>query len=276
MRRFPLAMTVTKKIIGDAPFVYEGDFAESISYAKDAGYDGVEIHADSPDEVLSDRLWKALEEEDMRVLSLGTGRLYINRGLSLIDDDPEIRQTCVRELKQFADAAKELDAVMILGCVRGNIPSKDVKDAMLTRLAESLKDLDEYVGKIGAKVVLEPINRYENNYLCSLGDVIPFLQDNGLGAIRSMFDTYHMNIEEKDIRQAILDAREYLIHAHFSDSNRLIPGEGHVDFEMIPRTLLEIAFNGAGGNENLPLPDKDTAARNYVRNLDAVMAEIGL
>ena len=276
MRRFPLAMTVTKKIIGNAPFVYEGDFAESVSYAKDAGYDGVEIHADSPDEVLSDRLLKALEEEDMRVLSLGTGRLYVNRGLSLIDDDPEIRKTCVRELMQFADAAKELDAVMILGCVRGNIPSRDVREVMFARLAESMKELDEYVGKIGAKVVLEPINRYENNYLCSLEDVIPFLQDNGLGAIRAMFDTYHMNIEEKDIRQAILDARDYLIHTHLSDSNRMIPGEGHVDFGMIFRTLLEIGYTGAGGNENLPFPDKDTAARNYVTNLDAVMAEIGL
>lgn len=58
-----------------------------------------------------------------------------------------------------------------------------------------------------------------------------------------MLDTFHMNIEETDFYDTIKFSKQFLGHVHLSDSNRLMPGSGHLDFDLIMRSLNYINYN---------------------------------
>jgi sugar phosphate isomerase/epimerase len=66
----------------------------------------------------------------------------------------------------------------------------------------------------------------------------------GQGSVKLMADLFHMNIEEKNSSQALIDAKEYLAHMHLADSNRLEPGQGQTDFAKIRTTLEQLNYDG--------------------------------
>lgn len=273
MKRPETAMTLIHEIIGDAPFLYEGSFTDGIAHAEKLGYDCVEIHASSADELKDPSLFDALESCRVRVSALGTGRLYVNAGLSLTSPDAANRSEAVRQLKGFIDCARKLGCLVILGCVRGNIPAPSDRPEVLRLLGKSLKELDQYAQAHSVCMVFEPINRYENNYLCSTYEVADFIRQYELANTRMMIDTFHMNIEEKDIRQSIIDNLPYIKYAHFADSNRLYPGQGHIDFPVILETLLSNGYNGVISAECLPLPTKDEAARGWLMSMKELLEQ---
>jgi sugar phosphate isomerase/epimerase len=77
-----------------------------------------------------------------------------------------------------------------------------------------------------------------------------------------------MNIEEVSIYDSIIQAKDYISHVHFADSNRWAPGCGHLDFRKVIETLKKIDYQGYISAEILPLPDPDTAARITAETLN--------
>ena len=90
--KFITSMTMVDQIIGSAPFVYEGDFAQGVAKARELGYDGVELHIADPADVDLPALEQALAENSMRLTAIGTGRAYVNHGLSITDPDEARRR----------------------------------------------------------------------------------------------------------------------------------------------------------------------------------------
>ncbi|MGB9880225.1 MAG: sugar phosphate isomerase/epimerase family protein, partial [Anaerolineae bacterium] len=72
-----------------------------------------------------------------------------------------------------------------------------------------------------------------------------FIQEVGMENVGILLDAYHMNIEEADLRSAILAVREHLLLFHAADSNRQAVGRGHTDFIGIMRTLGDVGYNGS-------------------------------
>jgi len=66
-------------------------------------------------------------------------------------------------------------------------------------------------------------------------------------------------------------ARDYIIHVHYSDSNRLAPGMGHFDFDKMTEVLKEINYSGYISAEILPIPDSYTAAKQTVNNMKSYL-----
>jgi sugar phosphate isomerase/epimerase len=87
---------------------------------------------------------------------------------------------------------------------------------------------------------------------------LDFVRD--LKDFKILADTFHMNIEEASLPQALLRAGDRLHHLHLADSNRLAPGRGHLNFQEILRTLRSMKFGGFVSAEILPWPDSQTAA----------------
>ena len=77
-----------------------------------------------------------------------------------------------------------------------------------------------------------------------------------------------MNIEEISIYNNIIRAKDCITHVHFADSNRWVPGYGHLDFAKIVQTLKKIDYQGYVSAETLPLPDPDNCARLTAKTLD--------
>ncbi|MEM1922574.1 MAG: sugar phosphate isomerase/epimerase [Nitrososphaerota archaeon] len=96
--------------------------------------------------------------------------------------------------------------------------------------------------EVGAYAILEPLNRYETHLINRLEQGLEIVKEVGSEGLRLMADFFHMNIEERDISEALSEASEYIVHVHLADSNRQIPGNGHTDFRPI-KTLASKGYD---------------------------------
>jgi len=109
-------------------------------------------------------------------------------------------------------------------------------------LIELLKDVGRYAEDVGAILAIEPLNRFEGQFFHTLDEAIVVCNEAGSDNIKIMADFFEMNIEERDIAESVRRAGEYIRHVHLSDSNRLLPGYGHIDFKSAFAALKEIGY----------------------------------
>jgi sugar phosphate isomerase/epimerase len=111
-------------------------------------------------------------------------------------------------------------------------------------LVEGFGELAAHAASVGVVIALEPLNRYENHMINTLAQATALCAEIGSPWLGVAADTYHMNIEEADPISALLEASEWIRHIQLSDSNRLEPTAGHLDWSMI---LAAIAASGYEG-----------------------------
>jgi sugar phosphate isomerase/epimerase len=111
-------------------------------------------------------------------------------------------------------------------------------------LLEGLHALGEHAAQVGAVLLLEPLNRYEDHMVNSLADAASLVREVELDGVRVMGDTFHMSIEEADISTSIQDAGSVLAHIQLGDTNRLEPGAGHLDWAQLLSALDDIGYSG--------------------------------
>jgi sugar phosphate isomerase/epimerase len=122
-------------------------------------------------------------------------------------------------------------------------PPRD-EDGDRVVLLDALGDLGEYAAGLGVTLYLEPLNRYEDHMVNRLEQAVSLIAELGLDSVRIGADSYHMNIEEADPAAALLAAGPFIGHVQASDSNRLEPGAGHVDWPLFGATLRAIGYDG--------------------------------
>lgn len=111
-------------------------------------------------------------------------------------------------------------------------------------LLDGLRELGEHAAREGVYVLLEPLNRYGDHMLNRLEQAVELCRAVEQLAVRVAGDFYHMNIEERDLAAAIRGAGDYLKHMHLADSNRLPPGQGHLDFAPSLAALRDSGYEG--------------------------------
>jgi sugar phosphate isomerase/epimerase len=111
-------------------------------------------------------------------------------------------------------------------------------------LLEALTTLGEVARREGAAVLLEPLNRYEDHMVNTLAQAAELCAATGLGTVQVGADTYHMNIEESAPLAALRGIAGRLGHVQLSDSNRLEPGAGHLDWAALLRCLDGMGYDG--------------------------------
>lgn len=253
-----------------APVLYFGDFSKNLYRAAESGFDAMEIHLRDPQMYHAELLNLACEGSGMKISGVATGLSNSIDGLSLIDDDFEGRMAAVSRLKSFVDLACELNAVVLVGRMKGHIIDFNKQDHYESLLADSMLRAGEYAERKDVRIMLEAINRYESNYRYTIDSIASLITRYDIPSTRILMDTFHMNIEETDICQAVVKNFSLLGYVHFADSNRLYPGGGHTDLKAVCKTLCDLGYNGYIGIECLPIPDGDTAAQkasSYMKSL---------
>ena len=96
----------------------------------------------------------------------------------------------------------------------------------------------------GVTLMIEPVNRYEINFVNSVDDAAALLARVERDNVGIMPDLFHMNIEEPSIAESLRRAGPRIYHVHLADSNRWYPGAGHIDFGQVVRTLEAIGYIG--------------------------------
>lgn len=228
------------------------------------GFDGVELAIRDPSDIDILELERELRFANLKASALSTGQAYLEEGLSLSHPDSEIRKAAIKRIRGHIRFASQLEALVVIGLIRGNllkdIPRKDSIDL----LKESLTTCLGYAEKEGVFLALEPLNRYECNFINNVPEGVAFVEEMGHHHLKIMVDTFHMNIEDKNFRESIILSAPWLVHVHFADSNRRFPGAGHINFKEITDTLKDIEYRGFISGEMLPEPTEVEAMKSFL------------
>ena len=253
------------------PVTLRGPIEELCRFAKETGYDALELHIREPKRYDTGKIRAAAERYGLSICAAANGMEYTTGGLSLIDDDPEGRERAIARVFEHIDFVADLDALLIVGIMRGNIPRGRPPSVYIARFAEVMKRICEYAAQKQVFVVLESIMRYINNYLNSVPQTMDFITSLGCKNLSLHLDTHSMVIEEKNSRESILYCRNKpLGYVHYSDNNRLYPGGGAVNFRELTHALMDIGYSGYISIECLPYPGAEESARlglSYVKSM---------
>ena len=172
---------------------------------------------------------------------------------------PEIRAQAIQRICEIINLASELETALIIGGARGRFSSTPPSADEYAWTVEALGECVRYASLRGVPTLLEPINRYETNFVNTLAEGLHLLDEIGEPSFKLLADAFHMNIEEVDISTSLRQAGERIGYVHIADSNRRAPGQGHTDFRAIFQSLAQIGYCGPVSAEMLPLPDDLTA-----------------
>jgi D-psicose/D-tagatose/L-ribulose 3-epimerase len=111
-------------------------------------------------------------------------------------------------------------------------------------VVEHLKTLSAYAKKLNIKLAIEPLNRYETDFINTCDQAMKLVGDVDSDAISVHLDSYHMNIEEKDLPKAIIRAGSKLGHFHACGTDRGTPGNDHTNWDGIVAAIKEIKYDG--------------------------------
>ncbi|MGH2454026.1 MAG: TIM barrel protein [bacterium] len=247
------------------------------------GFDGVEVAVRDPAEVDGAALVDRCKALNLPVAALGTGQAFLHEGLALASPEAGIRRATIERLTKHIHLASVLNAIpgapsggvlVIVGLIRG-WAGADRKTAE-RRLEEGLWAILPAAAAAGVRVVIEPINRSETDFLNTMADALAVLRQIDHPRLGVLADTFHLHREEASLEAALRAAGPHLWHVHVADSNRRAPGWGHLDFRAILAALHEAGYGGYVSGETLPYPDPEGAARQtveYLRSLQAAMTE---
>ncbi len=266
-----LALSPTKANF--APLLYTGDLHLGMQKAAAFGFDGVELNLRNSDELDQDAIIGWAKELGLAVPSFGTGQSYFEDGLSLADTRPESQEAVRERLRGHIRFAERIGAQVVLGSIRGKFSNPDpaAHQAEYAVAVDATRDVAAYAAERGVRLTIEPINRYETNFLNTGAETMAFLEDVGAPNLGLLFDTFHMNIEEISLAEAILAAGDRLWHVHLVDSNRQAPGMGHTDFGPVIGALREVGYTGYLSGEMLPKPDDNEASQQFIEYVSELL-----
>jgi sugar phosphate isomerase/epimerase len=231
--------------------VYAGeDIEQGIKRLSKYGYNGVDFVGE-PQEHDAGRISELLHKHNMVASSI-CGIYTPER--DLVSSDESIRKNAGDYIKECVDFAVKIGATGIsvtpTACMKIR-PEKDIKTE-LSWAVKGLRDTGKYAEQKGIRLTVEAWNRYENYLVNRLEQALEIVNEVDLASVGVMGDTYHMNIEEADMAQAIRKVGQKLYYMHFADSNRAAPGRGHIDFKSVVSALKEIGYTGYVSMELLP------------------------
>lgn len=256
-------------------FVVFRGFHESIPKASKLGFDGVELALRRVSEINLRELDTLLSENNVKVSCISTGQVFADGGLVFTHDKESKRREVKAIFKEFIDMAQGYGKMVNIGRIRGTVGDRSrqyVEDLFI----EVVRELCEYARFKGVTLLLEPVNRYECDFINTVEEALRFLKRIAATNLAIMPDVFHMNIEEKSIGEVLANNIDSIKYVHFADSNRLAPGQGHIDFRYILETLQNVGYDDYISIEILPKPNPDIAAKQAIDFLRPIIQQLEL
>jgi D-psicose/D-tagatose/L-ribulose 3-epimerase len=221
---------------------------ESVSFFpkfKEWGFDFVEIAVEEPSNINAEFVRNALDKNGLECRSVcaatGPGRdLRGNR---------KEQVTSLEYIQTLIDIALILGSELVAGPVyssvgRAEFVPDEEKRKQWTTVIGNLKILADYAAQRNVKLALEPLNRYETDFINTCEQVLKLIADVGGESLMVHLDSFHMNLEEKDPAAAIKLAGDKLGLLHASGSDRGTPGGDQINWDRIFAALDNINYQG--------------------------------
>lgn len=230
---------------------WEKEWAADYTYYVDKvarlGFDILEVGAAPLPDYTKDQI-RALRDcakANNIELTAGYGPTYDH---NLGSADPAIRKNAKEWFTRLFDVMAQLDIHLIGGALYSYWPldfSQGVdKEGDWKRSVEAMQDIAPVAKQYDINLGMEVLNRFENHILNTAEEGVAFVKEVGMDNVKVMLDTFHMNIEESSIGDAIRTAGSLLGHFHTGECNRMVPGKGRTPWREIGDALRDIGYDG--------------------------------
>jgi len=201
----------------------------------------------------------------------------------LIHADDSIRKNGMDYVRHCIDAAKTVGAKNVIGPLYSAVgrtwqSTDDERKRDTDLLVRQLKDLSTYAGDRGVGLAVEPLNRFETSFMNLASQAIDVVDRVDHPSCGILLDTFHMNIEERSIGDAIRAAGKRVRQIHTCENDRGAPGSGHVPWQEVAKACRDIGFSGPYVIESFTNKVKSIARaaaiwRNFSDTQDALAAD---
>lgn len=248
------------------------DIHQIIESTKKANIDTIELKAGDFVPLTTDGradLRKEIEDAGLSITINGTG-LRPERDIS--SPDEESHKAGVKHLCYMLDLSKEMGAKLFSGIPYGlwnTHPGADddaiaMKKERRENAIRGLKEVAKHAEEVGVVLCLEIVNRFEQYIVNTVEEGIAMCDEINNPYCKLLLDTFHMNIEEDYIPDAIRAAseKEYLGYIHVGESNRKIPNgpkKTNIDWKAIATTIKDIGYEGPLIMESFVLASSSSA-----------------
>ncbi len=225
---------------------WDTDFEPYIEKVKKLGFDILEVAALGLIHLTDEKLLSLNKLAKAANIQLTAG-IGIPKEFDVSSEDPEVRSRGISFMKQVLDQCHKAGIDRIGGTIYSYWPadySKAINKSEIRKNSiNSLKELAEYAKPLNITLLVETLNRFEQFLLNDTQEAINYINEVGKPNVKVMLDTFHMNIEEDSIPNAILLAGSQLGHLHIGEGNRKVPGKGSLDWEAIGQALRDINYS---------------------------------
>jgi D-psicose/D-tagatose/L-ribulose 3-epimerase len=227
-------------------FIWTADFSPSdfalLPRLKDAGFDGVQLPIFQPATYPAGEIRAELERNGLEP----TFTAVMIEGMTTISDDAATRartRTYLADcIKAVADTGSNLLGGPLYAPV-GYLPGRRRTADEWTWAVEAFQELGPVAQRHGVELALEPLNRFETYFLNTVDDAVRLCDEVNHPSVGVLVDTFHANIEEKNVADAYRKAARRLKHVHTCENDRGAPGSGHVEWNDVFAALREIGYD---------------------------------
>ncbi len=237
----------------------------------DLGFDVLEVCIEDTGRVSADALQAAGREANVAFSVCGA----FGPDRDLAHRDPGPRENALRYIEWLVQLAAAVGSPHVCGPMYSAVGKPRLEDpedrtAERRRSIENLKRAADGAAQRGVRLAVEPLNRYETDMVNTVEQGLQLCDEVGADNIGLLLDTYHMNIEEKSLGDAIRAAGDRVFHFHSCENDRGTPGTGHIPWSDAFAALAEIGYAGQVVIESFTPAVKEIArAVSLWRPLDA-------
>ncbi len=220
------------------------EFDSDLACLRRAGYDAVELQI--PDPALFDEahVRRSLEAVGYAMCAFQTGSTYATRGNCLSTADAAVRRRTIDLLNSFVDLAARWGSTIVFGSLQGRLKDEPDRALAAGRIREALIEVGQHATSAGVTLAFEPVQHGEVGFHNTIAEVADLVRGLDLPGVRMMIDTFHMNIEERDMFAPLPAIRDILAHVHLSETNRDVLGTAHWPTAAFLDQLQQVGYQG--------------------------------
>jgi D-psicose/D-tagatose/L-ribulose 3-epimerase len=224
------------------------------------GFDVVEIAVEDPSLINIKEVKKALKQYGLKANicgAFGPTRDFTHEDETFHKNSFSYIESCLNFCTEVGTGF--FGGPMYSAVGKARMLSPELRKVEWDRAVKNLRFVCGMAAERGLQIALEPLNRFESDLVNTADDVLRLVKDINHPAAQIMLDGFHMNIEERDIEQAIITAGEKLIHLQVSENYRGTPGTGQTPWHAYKNGLEAINYNGTITIESFTPDNKELA-----------------
>jgi D-psicose/D-tagatose/L-ribulose 3-epimerase len=233
---------------------------EFVDRARKCGFDILEINAPKVTRMTDserDRLKKAATDANIAL----TYSIGLTADMDLVSEDVAVREKGIEFLKDVCRAMKQMGGKVMAGINYSSWPRKllpgEDKQVLTDRAVDGVREVIKVAEDCDVCFCVEVVNRFEQFIMNTAAEGVAFAERVESPNCKLLLDTFHMNIEEDDLTDSIVDTGDWLGHFHLGEPNRRPPGQGRMAWPEIFGALRKINYQGALVMEPFLVPGGD-------------------